>query len=172
MVSEWIGDDDSGAVFSEDRIYRYTLWRRWEKPDMFNKSICSDMLCVIGLNPSTADETKNDPTITRCIGFAKRWGYNGLIMLNAFAFRSTCPIAMRNHPHPIGPDNDRAIQFVVSRAGRTIIAWGNHGSHENRSRDVKRILFGRTVYHFGLTKSGEPKHPLYLRSDSMLTAIS
>jgi len=87
----------SGATFSTDRVYRYALWRVWDA--------ALPSFVVIGLNPSTADETENDPTIRRCIGFAKREGCGGLVMLNLFAVRATDPRVMMAHPEPIGPDN-------------------------------------------------------------------
>lgn len=96
-------------AFSEDRAFRYTLWREW---DVDSLTGCADDLPhghqfaqFIGLNPSTADETRDDPTIRRCIGFAKLWGYGALCMTNLFAFRATKPRDMRQAADPIGPEN-------------------------------------------------------------------
>jgi len=147
--------------FSEDRRYRYTLTRVWAEENLLN--------CVfIGLNPSTADEQKDDPTIRRCIGFAKYWGCGSLTMLNLFAIRSTDPTLLyRPEIEPIGRENDR---FIIDRcllAHYVVCAWGHHGVRGGRSKYVQRMIneAGITSFHLGLTASGEPKHPLYLRKE-------
>lgn len=168
MVSEWIGTDSSGAVFDSTRKYRYSLWRRWAPPNPIQKSICSDLALFCMLNPSKADERNPDPTITRCIGFSKLWGFNGLVVVNLFAYRETIAALMKCHDDPIGGQEcGRAIEFFADRCGQVIAAWGNHGSHMNRAANVKSTLKAcGLVYHLGLNQSGEPKHPLYLRSDT------
>jgi hypothetical protein len=103
------GKQFSGAVFSPDQKYRYVLWREWSGHPR--------RLVVIGLNPSTADATKNDPTVTRCINFAKREGCGGMIMLNLFAFRATDPGVMMEAADPVGPENDK---YILAHASRTI----------------------------------------------------
>lgn len=156
----------SEATFSPCRKYRYTLERAWDEADLF--SLPGSRLVVIGLNPSTADETQDDPTIRRCIGFAKRWGYGGLIMLNLFAYRSTCPKAMKREAEPVGPGNNEAISRVTSQTmgGDILVAWGNHGTHRNRDRTAMLELIQGTPMCLGVTKQGCPKHPLYLPSDA------
>lgn len=150
---------DSGAEFSDDRIYRYRLWRRWSE---------GPLLMVVGLNPSTADETQDDPTVRRCIGFAKAWGYAGLMMTNAFAFRATNPKVMLAAPDLAWSENlaivDREAERVIRGDGAVLAAWGNHGSHRIQSRCLRQRLHlcGDGVACLGLTKSGEPLHPLYL----------
>jgi len=151
----------SGAFLSDCRDYRYTLWRRWDRylPG-----------CVfVGLNPSTADETEDDPTIRRCIGFAKSWGLGSLIMLNAYAFRATNPKDMTAARNPIGLLNDQAIeqtaQAQVDRGGIVVAAWGTH-CDEQREAAVCRVI-NRPIHCLGRTKAGRPKHPLYLRADTM-----
>lgn len=162
MISEWFGDSDSGAVFDEMRRYRYSLWRRWETGcDM------SRMAIWICLNPSIANEESNDPTVKRCINFSKRWEYGGYVMLNAFAFVQTKRLLMLKEPQPIGFRNDDAIGWFAGRGGITIAAWGNEGSHLARSLQLRGRLQGHLIYHLGVTKQGEPKHPLYLRSDTV-----
>ncbi len=149
------GLEDSGADFSPDRLYRYGLHRIWDKtksPAMF-----------IGLNPSTADARLNDPTVRRCVRFAKDLGYGGLIMTNAFAFRATSPKALRSINDPVGPDNDSWLQKLSHRAGIVIAAWGNHGALNGRGQHIRQLL--QNLHHFGLTGGGEPKHPLYLPAD-------
>ncbi len=150
------------AEFSPCRTYRYTLTRTWD--DEFRP--CA----FIGLNPSTADESTDDPTIRRCIRFAKDWGYGGLIMLNLFAVRSTDPFEIYRNPSPIGPDNDAYISNVLSnQCAGLVCAWGNHGTHFSRGDHVRELISKLatkpTPTHLGLTKSGQPKHPLYLRAD-------
>jgi len=156
----------TGAEFSDDRVYRYKLTREWGGP--------GGNLVVIGLNPSTADETVDDPTIRRCISFAKREGCSGLIMLNLFAFRSTDPGYMKLVPHPVAhPDtvheNDKHIALACA-GGKMVAAWGAHGGHRDRDQEVRRLIAtrGRKLYVFGFTKAGHPRHPLYLRNDTPL----
>ena len=116
----------------------------------------------IGLNPSTADETVDDPTIRRCIGFAKAWGYGGIYMLNAYAFRATNPKDMKAAADPIGPGNDEAFGYYRSKVGLIVAAWGAHCDPE-RARKVCQAV-GRPVECLGLTAAGAPKHPLYLKA--------
>lgn len=118
----------------------------------------------IGLNPSTADETVNDPTIRRCIRFAKDWGYDGIIMMNAYAFRATNPKDMLAAADPVGPGNDEALAYRRPQVGLIIAAWGTHCSEEREAR--VRAVIGKTIYCLGRTKAGRPKHPLYLRADT------
>lgn len=145
---------ERGADFSECRTYRYLLWRIWDTD--------GSPLNVIGLNPSTADETIDDPTIRRCIDFAKRWGYGSLVMTNLFAYRSTDPQGLLSVDDPVGPDNDEALRLAAWRAGLTVAAWGAHRLAVTRSGAVSKLLHWMPVECFGLTKDGAPKHPLYL----------
>ena len=159
----FIGGDNSGAIFSPDRVYRYSLWRRWT-PDARVANMC----CFIGLNPSTADELVDDPTIRRCIGFSKAWGYDGYIMLNIFGFRATKPKDMKACDEPIGPQNNDAIWQVSRDAGRVVAAWGAHGMHQDRAFDVRAILrrCRQEVFCLGRTSGGHPLHPLYIKADT------
>lgn len=147
---------DSDAVFSEDRRFRYALVRRW--------NIGRSLVAFIGLNPSTADEVVNDPTVRRCIGFAESWGYGGLVMLNAFAFRATDPRDLKADAAPVGPGNDEAIVRYSARASLVVAAWGVHGAFLNRDSRIRRLFeeVGIPLHVLGLTKGGFPKHPLYL----------
>jgi hypothetical protein len=147
--------DIKGAEFSCDRIYRYSLWRFWSNKGRF--------AAFVGLNPSTADEKKDDPTVRRCINYAKTWGFSGLIMLNIFAFRSTDPKKLYTLDDPVGPDNDFHIRSASNKAGITVAAWGTHGELLNRGADVTKIL--KHPCCLALTKAGHPKHPLYLKKD-------
>jgi len=149
---------ESGAEFSECRTYRYVLWRRWDWQG------CANQVMFIGLNPSTANETEDDPTIRRCIRFARDWGYGGLLMMNAYAFRATNPKVMKAAADPVGPGNDEAFGYRRSQVGMIVAAWGAHCPAE-RERAVCQAV-GRTIHCLGKTKSGRPRHPLYLRADT------
>lgn len=144
------------AIFSHCRNYRYMLIRNW--------SAGTRSMAFIGLNPSTADETKDDPTIRRCMGFAKAWGYDTMFMVNLFAFRATNPKAMLDAADPIGPENDHALQRVCSSVELVVAAWGVHGVH--KARDAVVSLMIPNLQCLGTTKAGHPRHPLYIRKDA------
>ncbi|WP_276968362.1 DUF1643 domain-containing protein, partial [Metallibacterium scheffleri] len=114
----------------------------------------------VGLNPSTADETQDDPTIRRCVGFAKAWGYQALCMVNLFAFRATRPDDMLAAADPVGPDNDAHLRALSGEAGVIVAAWGALGTH--RGRDVEVCALLPALHCLTLTKGGQPGHPLYL----------
>lgn len=149
------------TIFSPDRLYRYTLWRRVPSVDMFMKQK-QDVIQFIGLNPSTADEVKNDPTIRKCLYFAFHWGFQWLCMTNIFAFRATDPEVMKAHSDPIGPENDRYLLEVAKEADLIIAAWGVHGEHLNRGMQIRSAI--PNLQCLGINSGGTPKHPLYLRS--------
>lgn len=115
----------------------------------------------VGLNPSTADETQDDPTIRRCIAFAKSWGYAGLCMTNLFAFRATDPKDMMVAADPVGPENDGYLLALAGDTGVIVAAWGANGTHLGRDADVCKLL--PVLHCLALTKDGHPGHPLYLR---------
>ena len=121
----------------------------------------------IGLNPSTADETTDDATIRRCVGFAKAWGYSALCMTNLFAFRATDPAVMKAHDEDWDSrcENLNVIQRLASQAGVVIAAWGVHGVHLDRDQLVSGML-GGNLHCLGRSKDGHPRHPLYLKADS------
>jgi len=120
------------------------------------------------LNPSTADERRDDPTIRRCIGFARRWGFGGVEIVNLFALRASDPRALRRASDPVGPDNDRHIARVAARATLVVVAWGVWGGLRGRSAALRARLSRRAPRCLGLTRSGEPRHLLYLRADARL----
>ena len=158
------------TTFSICRRYRWTLWRDWEEVPLWaaTTGTASRYVQFIGLNPSTADETQNDPTIRRCIQFAKDWGYGALCMTNLFGFRATQPTVMKAHQDPIGCDNTNQIRDVAAEAGIIIAAWGRDGKHIGRQSQVLDALkpWSSKVHHLGLNSDGTPKHPLYLRADT------
>lgn len=150
----------SDARISSCERYRYWLSREWSEENPLR-------VCFIGLNPSTADAVNDDPTIRRCINFAKRWGYGGLYMANLFAYRTKSPKLLKEAYAPIGLFNDQAILDVATRSKMIVCAWGNHGSYLCRDREVIELLRDdHTLAAFGITNAGQPKHPLYLPADS------
>ena len=143
------------AVFSVNRVYRYSLLRHWG--GLFYKG----RVMFIGLNPSTADEVKNDPTVRRCIGYAKAWNFAGMYMANIFAFRATKPEKMKAADDPVGPTNNDALICMARSSDLIVAAWGAHGAHKGRDKEVKQLLTG--LHYLELTKHGHPRHPLYLK---------
>ena len=154
------------AVFSHDRMYRYLLTRR--------VGVSQSRELFIMLNPSAADEERNDPTIRRCIGFARDWGFGVLEVVNLFALMSTDPKGLLDAEDPVGPDNDATIQAALQRADKVILAWGNHASrHRQRTAHVTRMALDvSTPHHLGLTKLGFPRHPLLLPRSTRPTPFS
>lgn len=142
------------AKLSKCRKYRYALWKTWDGSKPY--------AMIIGLNPSKADEIEDDPTITRCINFAKSWGFGGVCMANLFAYRATAPIDMMAANDPIGSENDYWLKELATDAGIVVAAWGNDGSYLERSNQVKS--FFPDLHCLKMNKSGEPAHPLYLKA--------
>lgn len=154
---------DRGAVISEDGRYRYRLWRV-VGPE-------ARRCLFIMLNPSTADALLDDPTIRRCIGFARREGCGRLDVVNLYAFRSTAPSSLRSVDDPIGPDNDQHIRAALAEAELVVCAWGAHGQvvHGRRAAVVELIRkAGREPLCLGVTGDHSPSHPLYLRKTAPL----
>ena len=150
------------AVFSPDRVYRYALRRMWDSS--------SPIVLFVGLNPSTADESKDDPTIRRCVGFARRWGFGGIWMTNLFAYRATHPRELRRVADPVGPENDEWILRSQEECTLVVAAWGNGGRYRNRVGAVLPLL--KNSHCLAVNQSGQPAHPLFLRGDIMPTRFS
>lgn len=151
----------TNAKLSDCRTYRYALWRIWDESKPY--------AMFIGLNPSTADETEDDPTIRRCVAFARDWGYGGLCMANLFAFRATNPGDMMQAQDPVGPDNDEWLKKLSCDAGVVVAAWGNGGSYLGRSQ---KVLFDfPNLMCLKQNQSGEPVHPLYQPGSSVPKAM-
>ena len=146
----------AGAEFSRCRRWRYLLWRSWDE-----ERPAANFLM---LNPSTADEVKLDPSCTRARDYALRWGFGGLLVTNIFAWRATDPQEMKATRDPVGRGNDGAILRAARKAAIVVCAWGNHGTHTNRSLNVLCELRGAglELHVLRLNGSGEPAHPLYL----------
>lgn len=153
------------ATFSECGRYRYLLRIVWDE----KLPLCQ----FIGLNPSTADEMKDDPTVRRCKDFARRWGCGGLLMTNVFAFRATKPTAMMRQASPVGPGNADFILAAASQAQIIVAAWGNDGAHMQQGFATAYML--KQARHrlqcFKKTGLGEPIHPLYQRADQPLQPL-
>jgi hypothetical protein len=150
------GDAASVAVYSDCERYRYLLTRVWEPGG-------AKALFVM-LNPSTATEVQNDPTVERCERRARTLGFGAFRVCNIFAWRDTDPKAMRRAADPVGPGNDAAIRESCFWADTIVCAWGTHGAHLGRGPEVERLMraTGRTLHHLGLTQDGHPRHPLYI----------
>lgn len=149
----------SGATISDDGRYRFALWRSWGEPGFPKRYVNFVML-----NPSKADATDDDPTIRRCLAFAKSWGHTALVVTNLYAFRATYPVDLWKADDPVGPGNDELLCGVALAADRTLVAWGNHGVRNNRARLVAAMLRGAgvTLHALRLTGQKQPQHPLFL----------
>lgn len=154
-----------GAIFSPCGLYRYWLYRRLERGGR-------KRVLFVMLNPSTADEEVDDPTIRRCLGFARREHATELEVVNLYALRTPHPVVLRGHPAPVGPDNDQHLRSALRGNDLVIVAWGaDEGPIRGRSSVVADLALdeGRALWCLGITKSGAPRHPLYVRGDQPLT---
>lgn len=158
----------SGARISSDNIYRYLLWRQW------GANSDSESCLFVMLNPSTANANLDDPTIRRCVGFAKYHGYEHLVVANLFAYRATKPSDLFNCTaigvDPVGWQNQKFLAESARRAGLIICAWGAHGGFMGQEETVRGWLqdTGKPLYALGLTKGGHPRHPLYIPASTQL----
>ena len=149
------GGVESLALYSEDEAYRFQLTRIWGQ---------GPRVLFIMLNPSTATERVNDPTVERCEQRARGWGYHGFSVANIFAYRATLPADLKRAAEPVGAGNDAILASLAREAGAVLCAWGHHGSYQGRGLAVESALrgMGMALSHLGLTKGGQPRHPLYL----------
>ncbi|WP_050930355.1 DUF1643 domain-containing protein [Aestuariivita boseongensis] len=150
------GDAPSTAIYSDCERYRYSLTRIWDP--------AGQKALFVMLNPSTATEVQNDPTVERCERRARALGFGAFQVTNIFAWRDTDPRKMRAAADPVGPENDAAILAGADWADQIVAAWGTHGAHLNRGPEVEALLrkAGHDLFHLGLSKAGHPKHPLYI----------
>lgn len=169
------GDDFNGfkgpglvngdAAFSIDRVYRYALWRFKLDRRTDHDAGC---LLAIGTNPSDADERRNDPTMRRLLDFAARWGFSTLLMANLGAYVATKPRSLATVSDPVGPDCDAWIAKLAGWADYVLCAWGVPPKPlSRRPEEVLKVLGDRELYVLGLTKDGHPRHPLYVRADTV-----
>ena len=160
LFEEFTESQERGsAIFSPCGKYRYSLLREWD--DTLPRVV------FLMLNPSTADAEKNDPTVARCVKFAKAWRYGSLEVLNLFAYRSTDPKALYDADDPIGPENNEHMARVLSSDAFVVCAWGEHGSFGGRYRGVIEMArrAGKPLHCLCRNQSGHPKHPLYCKGD-------
>lgn len=150
------GDAASTATYSDCERYRYDLTRIWAEDE--------GRIAFVMLNPSTATEVQNDPTVERCERRARALGFGAFRVCNIFAWRDTDPFKMRKAAAPVGPANDAAILGACDWADTIVCAWGTHGAHLSRGPEVEALMraTGTPLYHLGLSKAGHPKHPLYI----------
>lgn len=149
-------DAPSTAIYSDCELYRYALTRTWD--DTAGKVL------FVMLNPSTATEVQNDPTVERCERRARALGFGAFRVCNIFAYRATDPRDMRAQDDPNGPDNDATIMDAAKWADTIVCAWGTHGEHMGRGPEMETLLRQQALplSHLGLSKAGHPKHPLYI----------
>ncbi|AZQ65896.1 DUF1643 domain-containing protein [Silicimonas algicola] len=147
---------DSAAVYSPCLRYRYALTRTWDA--------AGPRLLYVMLNPSTATEAANDPTVERCERRARALGYGAFRVANLFALRETDPARLRRAERPVGAANDAQIAEAADWSDAVLCAWGIHGAHRSRGQAVAAILnaSGKPLLTLGLSKDGHPRHPLYV----------
>lgn len=160
-----IGKSISGALFSdENKQHRYALWRIWDR--------AKDALLFVGLNPSTANEFKDDPTIIRLVNFAKSFGLGGLYAGNLFSIVSANPEVLRFEVEEDDEVNDAAIKRMKELTSTIVVGWGEWGQNAGKRPNTILSLLGEPVYCLKVNQSGEPGHPLYLPRDRQLTLYS
>ena len=152
---------DYGAIFDINGRYRYSLWRAWSNDTL--------RIAFVLLNPSTADEQRNDPTIRRCMGFARAWNFGSMEVVNLFAYRATDYRELFKANDPIGEENNRFLMQAVERCSTVVVGWGTRGTLLARDLQVLSLIAGRKDVHcLGITKDGQPRHPLYVKGDTSL----
>jgi hypothetical protein len=165
------------AVISSCGRYRYVLRRVLTNiadmdPNATETTATYKQVTFIMLNPSTADATNDDPTIRRCVAFAKREGASHLSVVNLFAYRTPSPAELKAAKEPVGPENDRYIREEVARAAVVVAAWGAHPFASARAKDVYEDVGGaREFMCLGRTKAGAPRHPLYVSNATPLVSF-
>jgi hypothetical protein len=143
---------ENGAIFSEDKRFRYSLWRIWndKKP----------LIMFIGLNPSIANDESNDRTVSKLIKYTEAWGFGGFYICNLFAFITPYPKELKKAESPTGEKNNHYLLETATKCEKIVCMWGNHGSFKERDKEVT-AMFSK-MHCLDKTKSGQPKHPLYL----------
>lgn len=158
QTSKWGAGDNRSAIFSPCRKWRYHLQHVWDANH-------ANLIWLL-LNPSTADEVQNDPTVERCERRARMWGFGGVEVYNIFAYRATDPANMKAQRDPVGVDNDKWMMKFAEKSRQTtaIIGWGEHGKHLGRGQFVLDLLReqGAALHALKINASGHPKHPLYI----------
>ncbi len=155
-----VGTNEKGARFSADRSCRFVLWREWDdtKP----------MVMFVGLNPSTANEVDDDPTIRRCVSFAIGWGYGGLIMCNLYPYVTPYPAQLLKHKEQGAVYNQAVIEEYLIKVRKVICAWGSFEEAKEPGNRFLEYIKPVPVHCLGVNKDGSPKHPLYLSGSTQL----
>ena len=152
----------SEADISDDEVYRYSLRRTWDQS--------AGSCLFVMLNPSKATAVDGDPTINKCVNYARSWGYGTLLVGNLFALRSPSPAVLYRHEDPIGPRNNETLIALGNQSDLTVVAWGAHGLHLGRGPSVlsmlRRSIPNGSVHCLRTVKNGQPGHPLYLPGDA------
>lgn len=156
-----VGGTKGHAVFSDCGRYRYMLSRKFEGGLWYGDGHVN----FIMLNPSTATQDEDDPTIRRCIGYAQEWGFAGLTITNLFALRATDPQVMKAAANPVGPENNAHLRHWACQAKLCCCAWGRHGEHLGRAGQVLQLLSNTKLKALKLLDAKTPGHPLYLKAD-------
>ena len=153
------------AIFDRTGQYRYQLGRRWKTK--------GSTVAFIMLNPSTADAMKDDPTLRACIQFAQRWDYSALSVVNLFGYRTPHPKVLKRAAEPVGKENDEYVMRAVEEAETVVLGWGNFGGLLGRDRAILSLLkpYKQKLHYLQRNKSGQPRHPLYIRRESALQSF-
>ena len=141
-----------GAVFNSDRTHRYVLWRIWD--------VKMPKVLFIGLNPSTADEYEDDPTLKRVIQFAKDWGYGGVFMCNVFSFITPYPKELDTTI--LSLENMTWMNYYRKKSAEVVCAWGAHKEASQNARRLYRYI--RKASALQMNRDGSPRHPLYVKA--------
>lgn len=156
----------NGAVISDDGLYRYRLWRRWDD---------GPRMVFVMLNPSTADHSENDPTTRRCIGYAKREGCASIDVINLFALRTTKPVHLLDHPDPEGPDQEMHWRLCLQHESIVVAVWGANARQFERVGIRSQVLGMAQPWTnwkcLGFNDDGSPRHPLYVPADAPLVSM-
>lgn len=154
------------AILSSCGRYRYRLERTVTRDAAAWTAGAERAVAFLMLNPSIADATIDDPTIRRCVGYARAWGFGRLIVGNVYALRATNPKALRTAVDPIGPENTPHLKAIIDAAQLVVCAWGANADRA-RARAVVGLICaaGQQLHVLGVTKDGHPRHPLYARAD-------
>jgi hypothetical protein len=150
------------ALFDATGRYRYRLGRRWQAQ--------GPEIAFVMLNPSRANAECDDPTLRACMQFAQRWAYGSLVVVNLFGYCTAHPAELKTVSDPVGPENDRYLTAAVGRSHQVVLAWGNDGGFGGRDRTILHKLKAHSskLTCLQLNRSGQPRHPLYIRRDRTL----
>lgn len=158
------------ALFDATGGYRYSLGRRWQVPGQAIATPAPEVAFIM-LNPSRADADCDDPTLRACLQFAQRWAYHSMVVVNLFGYCTAHPAELKKVDDPVGPENDHHLMAAVARSHKVVLAWGNEGGLKGRDRTVLNRIQAHAakLTYLQLNRSGQPRHPLYVRRDRPLS---